>query len=96
MQKGRSGGKDTRGQVPIATVTHDKDDRGVLHRRRQLLRHPARARRRDAGKNSFFASQAPTHVLGIGLTDVDQFVDQAGIVNARQLLLWPLADARNA
>ena len=61
-----------------------------------MLRHPTRAGRRDAGKNTLFARHAPGHFFGVGLADQPDLVDHAGVVNPRQVFRRPFADTGNA
>src|SRR5690606_11079650 len=50
----------------------------------------------NAGKNALFARQPAAYVLGIGLAHGHQLVHRCRIVDLRQVLLRPLADARDA
>src|SRR6185436_20392910 len=81
------------GQVTVAAIADDEDDRRVRHFARDAQRDDARATRGDAAKNSFLRRESPRHLLGVGLRDRLDPVDAGGIVDFRQVGLRPLADA---
>src|SRR5206468_957957 len=50
----------------------------------------------NPAEEALLAREAPRHVLGVRLADVDHLVDPGRIVDLRQVRLGPLADARDA
>src|SRR5690606_9637579 len=84
-----------RGQVAVTTVTYDGDDHGVLDLFGHAQRNMQRTARRDAGKDAFLAREAASHLFCLGLAYVFEAIDRTLVVNARQICLGPLPDARN-
>lgn len=78
--------KDPGRQVSVTTVADNGNDHGLLQFLRQLQCRSHRSSRRDTTEDTLFRSQAARGLLGDLLPDVDLPVDQARVIDGRQIL----------
>src|SRR5689334_472826 len=90
-----SGGEYARGEVPVAAVADDEDDRRVRDALRQTERDRAGAARADAAEDAFVAREPPRVILGVGLRHVLGAIDAARVEYLRQIRGRPFANARD-